>query len=114
MLRFFALWDDSDSLYGETRPVTIQYYLVDDTVEIREVHEANSGRDPFPILMRRQKLPKKIKCGEMQYYIYNTIYNIHKKTQTVGALVKRDLNISQQIGNNKYCDKIIIGLHFLN
>ncbi|CAK6961838.1 EF-hand domain-containing protein 1 [Scomber scombrus] len=61
VLRFFALWDDSDSLYGETRPVTIQYYLVDDTVEIREVHESNSGRDPFPVLMRRQRLPKKIK-----------------------------------------------------
>ncbi|XP_071777191.1 EF-hand domain-containing protein 1 [Centroberyx gerrardi] len=61
VLRFFALWDNADSLYGDTRPVTIQYYLVDDTVEIREVHEANSGRDPFPVLMRRQRLPKKIK-----------------------------------------------------
>ncbi|XP_044025845.1 EF-hand domain-containing protein 1 [Siniperca chuatsi] len=61
VLHFFALWDDTDSLYGETRPVTIQYFLVDDTVEIREVHEPNSGRDPFPVLMRRQKLPKKIK-----------------------------------------------------
>ncbi|XP_035535187.1 EF-hand domain-containing protein 1 [Morone saxatilis] len=63
VLHFFALWDDADSLYGETRPVTIQYFLVDDTVEIREVHEPNSGRDPFPVLMRRQKLPKKIKPG---------------------------------------------------
>ncbi|XP_035854447.1 EF-hand domain-containing protein 1 isoform X1 [Sander lucioperca] len=61
VLRFFALWDDADSLFGETRPVTIQYYLVDDTVEIREIHKPNSGRDPFPVLMRRQKLPKKIK-----------------------------------------------------
>ncbi|XP_073349149.1 EF-hand domain-containing protein 1 [Pagrus major] len=61
VLRFFALWDDADSLYGETRPVTIHYFLVDDTVEIREVHEPNSGRNPFPVLMRRQKLPKKIK-----------------------------------------------------
>ncbi|XP_040920133.1 EF-hand domain-containing protein 1 [Toxotes jaculatrix] len=61
VLRFFALWDDADSLYGETKLVTIHYYLVDDTVEIREVHEPNSGRDPFPVLMRRQKLPKKIR-----------------------------------------------------
>ncbi|XP_076613252.1 EF-hand domain-containing protein 1 [Chaetodon auriga] len=59
VLHFFALWDDTDSLYGETRRVTIQYFLADDMVEIREVHEPNSGRDPF--LMRRQKLPKKIK-----------------------------------------------------
>ncbi|XP_047429908.1 EF-hand domain-containing protein 1 [Mugil cephalus] len=61
VLRFFALWDDTDTLYGEIRPVTIHYYLVDDTVEISELHEPNSGRDPFPILMRRQRLPKKIK-----------------------------------------------------
>nr|XP_020444001.1 EF-hand domain-containing protein 1 [Monopterus albus] len=61
VLRFFALWDDTDSLYGETKPVTIQYYLVDDTVEVREVYGPNSGRDPFPVLMRRQRLPKKIK-----------------------------------------------------
>uniref|UniRef100_A0A3Q3WW66 DM10 domain-containing protein n=1 Tax=Mola mola TaxID=94237 RepID=A0A3Q3WW66_MOLML len=61
VLRFHALWDDADSLYGGTRPVTIQYYLVDDTVEIRAVHEPNSGRDPVCVLVRRQKLPKKIK-----------------------------------------------------
>uniref|UniRef100_A0A665X2G0 EF-hand domain (C-terminal) containing 1 n=1 Tax=Echeneis naucrates TaxID=173247 RepID=A0A665X2G0_ECHNA len=58
VLRFFALWDDTDE---ETKPVTIHYYLVDDTVEIREIHEANSGRDPFPVLMRRERLPKKLK-----------------------------------------------------
>ncbi|XP_034554747.1 EF-hand domain-containing protein 1 [Notolabrus celidotus] len=61
VLRFFALWEDSDSVYRETRHVTIQYFLVDDTVEIREIHKPNSGRDPFPVLMRRQKMPKKIK-----------------------------------------------------
>ncbi|XP_056336633.1 EF-hand domain-containing protein 1 [Danio aesculapii] len=61
VLRFFALWDDSDSLYGEKRPVTLHYYLVDDSVEICEHHEANSGRDPFPVLLRRQKIPKHIK-----------------------------------------------------
>ncbi|XP_030638808.1 EF-hand domain-containing protein 1 [Chanos chanos] len=60
VLRFFALWDDSDSLYGESRPVTIHFYLSDDSVEIRETHQPNSGRDPFPILLRRQRLPKQI------------------------------------------------------
>ncbi|MCJ8749890.1 hypothetical protein PDJAM_G00192840 [Pangasius djambal] len=61
VLRFFALLDDSDSLYGEKRPVTIQYYLVDDSVEIREVREPNSGRDTFPLLLRRQRIHKDIK-----------------------------------------------------
>lgn len=61
MLRFFALWDNADNLSKETRSVTVQYYLVDDTVEIRENHQPNSGRDPFPVLMRRQRLPKTIR-----------------------------------------------------
>ncbi|KAM5164320.1 EF-hand domain-containing protein 1 [Mantella aurantiaca] len=61
VLRFFSVWDDSGSMFGEERPVIIHYYLVDDTVEVREVHERNDGRDPFPVLMKRQRLPKSIR-----------------------------------------------------
>jgi len=32
--------------------------MADDTLEIREVHQANNGRDPFPILVSRQRMPK--------------------------------------------------------
>uniref|UniRef100_A0A3B5BED7 EF-hand domain containing 1 n=1 Tax=Stegastes partitus TaxID=144197 RepID=A0A3B5BED7_9TELE len=63
VLCFAALWDNTDSLYGETRRVTIKYYLEDDKVEIREVEEPNSGRAPF--IMRRKRLPKKFKPGTM-------------------------------------------------
>lgn len=80
MLRFYALWDDADSLYGDTRPVTIHYFLSDDTVEVREMHKPNSGRDPFPVLMRRQKLPKKIKpeSGEKQRWAaFSFILSFH-------------------------------------
>ncbi|KAL4676503.1 hypothetical protein H8959_010648 [Pygathrix nigripes] len=58
VLRFYAIWDDTDSMYGECRTYIIHYYLMDDTVEIREVHERNDGRDPFPLLMNRQRIPK--------------------------------------------------------
>lgn len=58
VLRFYAIWDDTDSMFGECRHYTIHYYLMDDTVEIREVHERNDGRDPFPLLMNRQRMPK--------------------------------------------------------
>ncbi|XP_018117414.1 EF-hand domain (C-terminal) containing 1 L homeolog isoform X1 [Xenopus laevis] len=58
VLRFFAVWDDTDNMFGEKHPVLIHYYLSDDTLEIREVHERNDGRDPFPVLMKRQHLPK--------------------------------------------------------
>ncbi|XP_029415592.1 EF-hand domain-containing protein 1 isoform X2 [Nannospalax galili] len=58
VLRFYAIWDDTDSMFGECRHYIIHYYLMDDTVEIREVHERNDGRDPFPLLMNRQRMPK--------------------------------------------------------
>lgn len=58
VLRFYAAWDDRDAMFGEIRKYLIHYYLVDDSVEIREIHQPNDGRDPFPILLRRGKLPK--------------------------------------------------------
>ncbi|XP_051951704.1 EF-hand domain-containing protein 1 [Xyrauchen texanus] len=61
VLRFFALWDDSDSIFRDKRSVTLHYYLVDNSIEICEHQEPNSGRDPFPVLLRRQRVPKHIK-----------------------------------------------------
>lgn len=49
VLRFFVTSEDL--------PFVINYYLADDTIEIREVHFPNDGRDAFPKLLRRQKLP---------------------------------------------------------
>lgn len=57
VLRFYAQWDD-DKLYGEIRPYIVHFFLADDTVEVQEVSIPNSGRDPFPSLLKRQKLPK--------------------------------------------------------
>merc|ERR1712100_520119 len=58
VLRFYAMWDDRDAMFGEIRKYLIHYYLVDDSVEIRECHQPNDGIDPFPVLLRRGKLPK--------------------------------------------------------
>ena len=52
------MWDDTESMFGENRPYIIHYFLSDDTVEVREVYKQNDGRDPFPILIKRQRLPK--------------------------------------------------------
>lgn len=49
VLRFFC---ESEGL-----PFVAHYYLADDTIEIREVHHPNDGRDSFALLLRRQKLP---------------------------------------------------------
>jgi hypothetical protein len=45
VLRFFTKCDGT--------PYTVHYYLADDTVEIREVHYQNDGRDSFSLLLRR-------------------------------------------------------------
>jgi len=56
VLRFYSTWDDPN---GERRlKAEVFYFLVDDSVEVREVHEKNDGRDPFPVLLRRQKVPR--------------------------------------------------------
>ena len=57
VLRFYCLWDDRNSIYGERRPFVLHFYLEDDTVEVCEVHLPNDGRDSFPKMLRRQKLP---------------------------------------------------------
>lgn len=57
VLRFYCTWSH-DAMYGERRPYIIHYFLADDTVEVLEVPSANNGRDKFPALLKRQRLPK--------------------------------------------------------
>lgn len=56
VLRFFTKFDGL--------PFVIHYYLADDTVEIREVHHANDGRDSFALLLKRQKLPQRFAVNQ--------------------------------------------------
>ncbi|XP_008568706.1 PREDICTED: EF-hand domain-containing family member C2 [Galeopterus variegatus] len=58
VLRFFCLWDDSASLFGDRRELVLHYFLSDDTVEIKELIPYNSGRDAMSLFLRRSKLPK--------------------------------------------------------
>ena len=36
----------------------LNYFLADDSVEVKESVKQNSGKDPFPLLLHRGKLPK--------------------------------------------------------
>ena len=58
MLRYFCLWDDRQALFGDRRPYRLHYFLEDGSCEILETREANSGREPFPVFLRRGLLPK--------------------------------------------------------
>jgi hypothetical protein len=56
VLKFFA------SFEGER--FVIHFFLADDTIEVREVSLPNSGKDPFPVTFKRQKLPKKFALNQ--------------------------------------------------
>ncbi|KAK1937860.1 EF-hand domain-containing family member C2 [Phytophthora citrophthora] len=58
VLRFFAIWDDTEKLYGICHRYTLHFFLADNTIEILESYERNSGCDPFPKLLNRAKLSK--------------------------------------------------------
>jgi hypothetical protein len=60
VLRFYALWDDRDRAFGDLRRFILNYYLADDTMEVRETLSSNDGRDPFPSFVRRSQVPKEV------------------------------------------------------
>ncbi|KAK9831357.1 hypothetical protein WJX81_005284 [Elliptochloris bilobata] len=57
VLRFYCVWDDRSALYGDRRPYRLHAFP-DGGIEILETRDANSGRDPFPVFLRRALLPK--------------------------------------------------------
>ncbi|KAM9576566.1 EF-hand domain-containing family member C2 [Trichechus inunguis] len=58
ILRFFGLWDDTASMFGDRRELVLHYFLSDDTMEVKELNPPNSGRDISSLFIRRRKLPK--------------------------------------------------------
>jgi hypothetical protein len=57
VLRFFGLWDDSGSLYGDKVLVRLHYFLADDSMEVLPVNERNTGRDRIAKFLKRTKVP---------------------------------------------------------
>lgn len=53
VLRFYTIWDDRKSLFGERRKFVLNYFLVDGRIEIRQVLPQNSGRDPVSNFLRK-------------------------------------------------------------
>eukprot|EP01065_Artemidia_motanka_P006511 TRINITY_DN13203_c0_g1_i2.p1 TRINITY_DN13203_c0_g1~~TRINITY_DN13203_c0_g1_i2.p1 ORF type:complete len:765 (+),score=312.89 TRINITY_DN13203_c0_g1_i2:57-2351(+) len=57
VLRYFCVWQDK-SVYGEPRLFTLLYYLADKTCCVTEINPPNSGREPFPTFIKRQRITK--------------------------------------------------------
>ena len=62
-LRFKAIWDDSSRLYGTRNEYSFVYYLIDDEIEIRN-KKASKGGDPFPLLVKKGRLPRDFEEAE--------------------------------------------------
>lgn len=58
VLRFYCDWDNRETDGGVVQHFTLYYYLSDDTVAITEEMPPNCGRDPSPLFLKRQRLPK--------------------------------------------------------
>jgi hypothetical protein len=57
VLSFYILWEDK-SYDGGDKHYTLNFFLADSSVEVKEINESNTGRFPFPMLLKRQKLAK--------------------------------------------------------
>jgi hypothetical protein len=51
----------------------MNFYLANDMIEVKEIKVNNSGKDPFPYLLRKSKLPIKPQFSycpvEINFYI---------------------------------------------
>lgn len=57
VLSFNILWEDR-SYDGGDKFYVFNYYLSDGKVEVKEINTQNSGRAPFPMLLKKQRLAK--------------------------------------------------------
>lgn len=82
VLKFFATFEHEEYI--------IHYFLCDDCIEVIEVKVANSGKDPFPKLIKRQKIPRKYKIEIHQILKSDEFltYNDFKENQEVEFLGK--------------------------
>ena len=97
VLRFDIVW--YSPYEKEKKKYKLHYYLADGQIEVCEIKVSNSGKDPFPRLLRKSKLPKvprMVYCPgliarEEEYYtpkdliIGNNVYVYNRKCLIVGC-----------------------------
>ena len=57
VLSFNILWEDT-SYDGGDKHYILNFFLSDQSVEVKEINEPNNGKIPFPMLLKRKKLAK--------------------------------------------------------
>ncbi|XP_061266363.1 EF-hand domain-containing family member C2 isoform X5 [Bos javanicus] len=94
VLRFFCVWDDSGSVFGDRRELILHYFLSDDTIEIKEVLPHNSGRDAMSLFLQRRKLPKYgppgvYQPGQLTDRTVLNVYGGYSETRVYGFLLDK-------------------------
>lgn len=85
ILRFYCVWDDRERLHGDLRRFTLHHFLSDDTTEINEVLPRNSGHDPFPAFVKRQRIPKNPFASKQASFTHATSFHTALKDPTKAA-----------------------------
>lgn len=84
ILSFNAKWNDD--FYQ------IMYFLMDDTIAIRELHKPNNGKDPVIMLLKRVKVPKNWKNFPSSY---PGIYMEYGDHEIIEYYTPKDFKVSQ-------------------
>mmetsp|Transcript_17335 Transcript_17335/g.30925 ORF Transcript_17335/g.30925 Transcript_17335/m.30925 type:complete len:752 (-) Transcript_17335:1054-3309(-) len=95
VLRFFCIWDDRDSLYGDIRLFVLHYFLSDGSCDITETLPPNAGRDPFPSFVKRGKISK---TRDGKYY--NPGASLSFKKERMEYITDEDLMIGRTVHVN--------------
>ncbi|KAF7403139.1 EF-hand domain-containing protein 1-like [Vespula maculifrons] len=86
ILSFDAKWNDD---YYQ-----IMYFLMDDTIAIREVHKPNNGKDPVTMLLKRMKVPKNWKYFPSSY---PGIYMEYGDPEIIEYYTPKDFKIGETV-----------------
>lgn len=62
VLSFDAVWNDT-SFGGGVNRYKVNFHLADDKIEVKEVHTPNNGKSPFPLFLKKCKLPRRFEMS---------------------------------------------------
>ncbi|XP_036140512.1 LOW QUALITY PROTEIN: EF-hand domain-containing protein 1 [Monomorium pharaonis] len=72
----------------------VMYFLMDDTVAIREIHELNDGKDPVTMLLKRTRVPKN---WQNLPSWYPNIYMEYGDPEIVEYYTPRDFKVGETV-----------------
>ncbi|KAG5312699.1 EFHC1 protein, partial [Acromyrmex insinuator] len=81
-----------DATWNEDR-YRVMYFLMDDTVAIREIHKPNDGKDPVAMLLKRMRVPK----NWQNLSWHPSIYMEYRDPEIVEYYTPRDFRVGETI-----------------